>query len=257
MRFADRQHSVIVSRTARLTPLIAALVLVSGCAQTAVRPLAQIADRQLPRPTRIIVYNFAIDGKDVSEYQGILRQQPSNGDPLDRQRIIAEKTTKTLTEHLTDGLRQLGFTVASAEPGTALREQDLLIDGRFVRVDEGSPLRRLVLGFGAGAARMDTLVQAYYGAERRRILEFATQAQSGSMPGAVATAPASAAAPLSVGVGIAATGAVSRGIQGDLTSAEQMAAATAEQAARFLSEFFARQGWIDAAQVRKARLATH
>jgi len=236
---------------------IATHLFLSACAQTTVRPLAQIADRQLPRPSRILIYNFTISEKDIIEYQGIMRQQPSNPNPLERQRLIAAQTTATLTDHLIHGLRKLGFMVESAKRGKELLEHDLVIDGRFVRVDEGNPLRRLVLGFSAGAARMDTRVQAYYGADRRKILEFATQAQSGNMPGAVATAPVGAVAPVSVGVRIAASNAVSKSFQGDLTSAEQMAMASAEQAARFLSEFFARQGWIEPAQVRKARMATH
>jgi len=33
-----------------------------------------------------------------------------------------------------------------------------------------------------------------------------------------------------------------------------MAAASADQAVRYLSEFFARQNWIDASQARKARI---
>jgi hypothetical protein len=33
-----------------------------------------------------------------------------------------------------------------------------------------------------------------------------------------------------------------------------MAAANADQAARYLSEFFAQQGWVDAAKVKKARI---
>ena len=257
MHLEKWRRAAACDRVSHSATVIASLLLLSACGQTSVRPVAQIADRQLPRPTRILVYTFAISEKDVTEYQGIMRQQPSNPNPLERQRVIAEKATATLTGHLADGLRQLGFIVESAERGTAVREHDLLVDGQFVRIDEGSPLRRWVLGLGAGAAHMNTRVLAFYGGHSRKVLEFITQAESGKMPGAVATAPAGAAAPLSVGVGIAASSAVSKGLQGDLTSAEQMAVASAEQAVRFLSEFFARQDWIDPSHVRKARMATH
>lgn len=236
--------------------IIIYVLLLGACAQTTVRPVAQIDDRQLPRPTRIMVDNFAISAKDVTEYQGIMRQQPSNPNPLERQRAISDKATATLTDHLAYRLRQLGFTVEAAEHGKAVGEHELLIDGRFSRVDEGNPLRRWVVGFGAGAAQMNTRVRAFYGSNGRKVLEFITQAESGKMPGVVATAPAGAAASVSIGIGIAASSAVAKGIQEDLTSAEQMALASAEQALRFLSEFFARQGWIDASQVRKARMAT-
>jgi hypothetical protein len=218
------------------------LLLLVACAQTTVRPVAQTDDRQLPRPTRIMVDNFAINAKDVIEYQGIMRQQPSNPNPLERQRATR--------------LRQLGFIVEAAEHGKAVGEHELLIDGRLSRVDEGNPLRRWVVGFGAGAAQMTTRVRAFYGSNGRKVLEFITQAGSGQLPGVAATAPAGAAASLSIGIGIAASSAVTKGIQEDLTSAEQLALASAEQAVRFLSEFFARQGWIDPRQARKARMAT-
>jgi len=240
----------------RSVSLIIIYVLLGACAQTTVRRVAQIDDRQLPRPTRIMVDNFAISAKDVTEYQGIMRQQPSNPNPLERQRAIADKATATLTDHLAYRLRQLGFTVEAAEHGKAVGEHELLIDGQFNRVDEGNPLRRWFVGFGAGAAQMNTRVRAFYGSNGRKVLEFITQAESGKMPGVVATAPAGAATSVTIGIGIAASSAVAKGVQEDLTSAELMALASAEQAVRFLSEFFARQGWIDASQVRKARMAT-
>lgn len=247
----------LASAWARQRPaLMVGLILLTGCGQTTVRPLAQIADRQLPRPARILVQPFAVNPQDITEYQGIMRQQPANPNAAERQRAIADKVAHTLADNLIFGLRQLGFKVETAAPASALRDDDLLVDGRLTRLDEGDPLRRMVLGFGSGAALMESRVQAYYGDRRHKILEFATRADSGNLPGAIATAPASAAAPVTVGLGAAAGSVVSRGIQGDLSSAEQLAAASAEQAARFLSEFFARQDWIDAAQVKKARLAT-
>ena len=80
-----------------------------------------------------MVDKFAISAQDVIEYQGIMRQQPSN--PLERQRAIADKATATLTDHLTYRLRQLGFIEEAAEHGNAVSEHELLIDGRFSRVD--------------------------------------------------------------------------------------------------------------------------
>ncbi len=84
---------------------------------------------------RIIVDDFAISAQDVIEYQGIMRQQPSNPNALERQRAIADKATATLTDHLTYRLRQLGFIEEAAKHGNAVNEHELLIDGRFSRVD--------------------------------------------------------------------------------------------------------------------------
>ena len=60
----------------------------------------------------------------------------------------------------------------------------MLIDARCLTIDQGNPLRRLVIGFGSGASRFETFVGVYGGPERRKLLEFTTLADSGSLPGA-------------------------------------------------------------------------
>ena len=226
------------------------LLCLTACGQTAVRPVALTLDTKLPQPARILLYDFAISDADVNEYQGILRQQPANPNAVERQRELGKLAVSTLAAEFAMRLRQLGFTVERVPRGTTVEAKDLLIDGQFENVDEGSPLRRLMIGFGSGAAKMATRAQVYQGAERHKILEFITTTDSGKFPGAVATAPAGVAAPVTIGVG--ATGG--RVITTGSTSVSGMAASNADQAARYLSEFFARQGWIDASQAKKARI---
>lgn len=247
-------RSILLLRALSKTLGGLALMYVAGCAQSYVRPLARTAETHLPSPTRIIVYNFAIDANDVIEYQGIMRQQPANRDPIERQRILADKAANVLAGQLIHGLRELGFTVEWLNRSTAPSDGDLTIDGRFLGVDEGSPVRRFIIGFGSGASKMATQVLVAQGSRQQRILEFVTQVDSGNMPGAVATAPVGAVVPTAVGVGIAAGGAISKGLQADLSTVSLMAASSADQALRYLSEFFARQGWIDASKVKKARI---
>jgi hypothetical protein len=231
--------------------LISGLLLgLTACGQSAVRPIARIADGPLPRPTRILLYDFAVDAVDVSEYQGIMRQQPANPNAAERQRDLGKFAANTLAANLAQALRQLGFTVDRVPRATPVENHDLLIDGQFENVDEGSPLRRLLIGFGSGAAKMETRARVYQGAERRKLLEFITTSDSGKFPGAVATAPAGIAAPVTAGVGLAGSRAITSG-PSDVAA---MAAANADQAARYLSEFFARQGWVDAAKIKKARI---
>jgi hypothetical protein len=204
---------------------------------------------------RILVYNFAVSEAEVSEYQGIMRQQPANPNAVERQREIGKKAVATLAIDLANGLRDFGFTVERVVRGAPANDSDLLIDGQFLTVNEGSPLRRLVIGFGSGAAKMETRVRVYQGTQGHKLLEFDTHADSGKMPGAVATVPAGAAAPAGVGVGLAAGSAVASWLTVNPADVDEMAARSADQAVRYLSEFFARQGWLRANQVKKARLA--
>jgi hypothetical protein len=230
--------------------LSCSLFALTACGQSAVRPIARIADGPLPRPTRILLYDFAVNDVDVSEYQGIMRQQPANPNAAERQRDLGKFAADALAAELAQALRRLGFTVDRVPRATAVENHDLLIDGQFENVDEGSPLRRLFIGFGSGAAKMETRARVYQGAERRKLLEFITTSDSGKFPGAVATAPAAIAAPVTVGVGTTGGRAITSG-PADVAA---MAAANADQAARYLSEFFAQQGWVDAAKVKKARI---
>ena len=230
--------------------LSCSLFALTACGQSAVRPIARIVNTPLPRPARILLYDFAVNDVDVREYQGVMRQQPANANAAERQRSLGKFAADTLAAELAQALRRQGFTVDRVPRATAVENYDLLIDGQFENVDEGSPLRRLFIGFGSGAAKMETRARVYQGAERRKLLEFITTSDSGKFPGAIATAPAGIAAPVTVAVG--ATG--SRAVASGPADVAAMAAANADQAARYLSEFFAHQGWVDAAKVKKARI---
>lgn len=226
-----------------------------GCAQTGVRLVGHTVETKLPTPARILVYDFAVEPNDVREYQGIMRQQPSIKDPLERQRLIAQVVSNTLTSELIGGLRHLGMKAERAAPGTEPGETDLLIDGRFLRVDEGSPLRRLVIGMGSGTSRVETRVQLFQGTQLRKLLEFTTHSESSKMPGAALTMPATVAAPIGASIALGAASAASTGFKPDSAEVVPMAGSSGDQAVRYLSEFFAKQGWIPAERVRRARLA--
>lgn len=245
----------VFSQLLRSLFLATPLILTVGCAQTSIRPIARTADKNLPPPARILVYDFAISEAEVIEYDSIMRQQPSIRDPIERRWQIGRIVGEALAVSLTEKLRHLGFAVERASSGVSTGENDLVIDGRFLIVDQGNPLRRLIFGFGAGAATLQTRVQVIAAGERKKLLEFATQANGGTMPGAVATAPIASMIPLGVSVGLTAGSAVATRLSGSPSDVTQMAVSSAAEAVCYLSEFFAKMGWIKADQVMKARLA--
>jgi Domain of unknown function (DUF4410) len=250
-RFSANVFSRLLPSFCLATPLI----LTVACAQTSIRPIARTADKNLPPPARILVYDFAISETEVIEYDGIMRQQPSIRDPIVRRWQISRIVGEALAVNLTEKLRHLGFTVERASSGASAEENDLVIDGRFLIVDQGNPLRRLIFGFGAGAATMQTRVQVIAAGERKKLLEFATQANGGTMPGAVATAPIAAMIPLGVSIGLTAGSAVATRLSSSPSDVTQMAVSSAAEAVCYLSEFFAKLGWIKPDQVMKARIA--
>jgi hypothetical protein len=146
---------------------VALLFFIAACGQTAVRPLSRTQITNLPPPARILVYDFTMTDTVVKEYQGILRQQPSEKNPAERESQIKRHASEAAAFELLNGLRGLGFSVARVTRGTLAGDNELLIDGKFLTVDQGDPLRRLLLGFGAGASKLETRVGLYMGTERR------------------------------------------------------------------------------------------
>jgi hypothetical protein len=227
--------------------------LVSACAQTGIRRAALTPQTNLPRPARILLYDFAVSAQEINEYQGIMRQQPAIKDAAERERLLAQGVQDALAEAMVEALRPLGFVVERVARETLARGNDLVVDGEFLTVDEGNPLQRLAVGFGTGASSVQTRVQLCQAPCARRLLEFTTHSDSGKLPGVGPVLGAGAVAHGGVTAGMAVANAAVSGVKTYRSDVARMAAASGDQAARYLSEFFAKQGWIRPDQVRKAR----
>ncbi len=242
---------------AQIVVLVASAVILDACARTVILRESKMVDFGLPRPEKIVVYDFALTETEVRESRGPLKKmfrfdEPAGGPESEREQEIGRHAAKVLGDELVQGLRGLGFSVERKPRGTTIGDRQLLIDGEFLDVDEGNRLKRLVIGFGAGASRVDTEAHAYYGPEGRKLLDFGTHADSGKMPGAAATMGAGAVVTGGVTAGMAATAAGTGAVKEYHSEVERMAAHSADQAVAYLSEFFARQGWIRPDQVKRA-----
>lgn len=230
------------------------LCFTAACGQTGIRRAALVADTNLPRPSRILVMDFAVSEGEVKEYQGIMRQQPTIKDASERERLLAREVKDALAEEIVDALKPLGFVVERVGRDTKAGGTDLLIDGQFMTVDEGNPLHRLAVGFGNGASTVESQVQVYQGPDARKLLAFTTQSDSGKLPGAAPMLGAGAVVSGGVTAGMVVANAAVSGVKTYKSDVARMAAGSGDQVARYLSEFFAKQGWIRADQVRKARM---
>lgn len=73
------------------------------------------------------------------------------------------------------------------------------------------------------------------------------------MPGAAVTGGAGAAASGGMTAGVAAANMAVSGVKGYRSQVEQMTARSADQAAAYLSQYFAQQGWIPQEKVKSAK----
>ncbi|MBV8056243.1 MAG: DUF4410 domain-containing protein [Deltaproteobacteria bacterium] len=230
--------------------LLLAAVTIAGCASTSVSPGINSTPVSNGRPSTIYLYPFAVTAQEVTLNQGFIQKSYrdlTDSNQTQSQIQLGDQTANALADEMVERLQALGFVASKIARGTPVSGQNVLIvDGSFTDVNQGNRLRRMVIGLGSGQSSLATQAQVYQMANgtTMQIMNFATQANSGSMPGAALTAPAGAvaggtAAAVSLGANLAA------GAGKTYTSAMSvMAQRSAKQAVAYMSQYFATQGWI-------------
>ena len=222
---------------------ICALAVLAGCASSDVASRrSYTADEEIARPGRIIVHNFAATAADAAiagRYDR--RDTPQTAEEIELGRELGVR----VADELVKDILAMGMPAERAGSGPAPQPGDLVIKGEFVSIDEGSRLKRMLIGFGAGAAELKTFVEGYQvTADGLRPLGSAEiEAGGGKMPGMIVPV---------VGGAIAGRATTSAAIAGGLNVAQELgpesmqAAAnrTAEEIAKVLEEAFKKRGWI-------------
>src|SRR6516162_1042762 len=142
--------------------LVLLMVVVCGCAGSYVQPQMQTTATRLPRPPRVLVYDFAVSPDEIVEDQNVLRQfADAETDTTDsrRARTIAHDIADSMADALVARIRAMGLRAERAGRDTRVYYDDLKIEGAFLDVNQGNQLKRLVIGFGVGASRVDTEVE--------------------------------------------------------------------------------------------------
>jgi hypothetical protein len=203
----------------------------------------------MPRPNQVIVYPFAVSPAQVTENQGFIQGIVNNlgSTPLaERKQETGQDAANALADEMVKKINTLGLPAWKQQRGTPPPPNSLIIDGRFIDINEGNRLQRTVIGLGLGQSTMDTEVQVYAPSSSgySMVLEFKTHADSGEMPGAAITGPAGAAAAGGLTAGVAAANVAVSGIKGYMSSVGPMASRSANQAVQYLQGFFVQNGWI-------------
>jgi hypothetical protein len=224
-----------------------ALVVIAGCAGSEVGERQTYAgDEQIARPGRIIVYNFAATPDDVWPDAVIAGHYDRRDTPQTAEEIeLGRKLGKQVALDLVKEILKMGFSAELAGFGVPPQLDDIVIKGGFISIDEGSVTKRMLIGFGAGAAKLETFVEGYQvTADGLRPLGSAEiEAGGGKLPGMLVPVAGGAAA---------GTAATSVAISGGLNivqergpeSIEGAAERTAEEIAKVLEEAFRKQGWL-------------
>jgi hypothetical protein len=225
--------------------------MLTGCASTRVYEIKSSgSDRWLPKPDRVLVYDFAVSPEDTKlngELGGRQLQGVGTVSQTEEELKVGREVANILAAELVKAIGDLGLPTKRATRGRGVPHKALTIDGQFVHIDKGSRALRMLIGFGAGGSEVRTLVQVYMGRPRGKILvaEFETIAESSKKPGIGVTMGAGAVVGAISAAGAAAGGAAS-GVMENKASVEADARRTAEEVAKHLRDLFVRQGWIPA-----------
>jgi hypothetical protein len=102
--------------------------------------------------------------------------------------VAAQKLIDLMSTSLVTELEKAGFTVVRLSWTDELPKQGLLVRGVFTEMNEGNQMRRALIGFGAGKAKMELFVTVADASQPLvSIYDVVTEKTNGKMPGAAVT----------------------------------------------------------------------
>jgi len=144
----------------------------------------------------VFVQNFELDAENFQSDSSLVSKLPEG--PLPRPHVIrgkkedpatqVQKIVNTMSNDLLKDLEKEGFTARRLLPGDPPPSDGWLLHGVFTEVDEGNRVRRAVIGFGAGAAKMSLYADVSdLSHPNQPLYALADNGTSGKMPGAAIT----------------------------------------------------------------------
>ena len=126
-----------------------------GCATSDVMLMLEYeGTEQLECPELVVIHDFV--PPDDQDNAG----QDSTPE-IDEEAEVAREANAVIFETLVEEMRKLGLPTQRAIDPVPAGESTLSIEGEFLCIDEGSPVKRLLIGFGAGSAQVNTIVRIY------------------------------------------------------------------------------------------------
>lgn len=149
--------------------LLASLSLqaLTSCSPTSVKQTSEDTGA-LPRPQRVLVYDFAVSADEVEldtgwsaeleqKYHDQLAGPGRTEDEID----VGHRVADAVSEELVNKIRSYGLRAERAYPSTPYEEDSLMIRGQFLTIDQGNRTERVAIGFGAGRTEVQANVQVY------------------------------------------------------------------------------------------------
>ena len=223
---------------------VVALLLLAGCAKTTVSDRQSYEGPRLAKPDRIIVYDFAASASDLpAGYNVAVDASPvsQTADDVSLGRKLGAEVAKEVVSQL----QAAGLPAVSAAGQAPPRVGDVTIVGYFVSVDPGSVAKRFALGFGSGAAALQTVVEGYLMTSQglRRLGSGEVGSTGPKGPGEALPLALAVASGNPIGLIVSSAVKVGGEVSG-MSTVEGSAKRTAKEIADQLKAAAQRQGWI-------------
>ena len=225
------------------------VLLIAGCASTAVQDTYEVANTGMPTPNPVLIYNFAVSPQDIQQNSSIfakIQRNIENNSQTAEQIQIGHEVADAMATELWQKINNLGLNAVRADQSLQVTPGAIVITGYFVDIDEGNRLRRNLIGLGLGKSSLDSKIRVLAPSPSgyKELIAFDAHADSGDMPGAAVLGPAGAAAGAGTAA-VVATNAVAGGVKSYRSASAEQAKKMADKIAAQLATYFAQQGWID------------
>lgn len=191
----------------------------------------------LPKPTKILVYDFAIDIShvQVDRSEKIRPRHMITGD--ESPEAVAKKASAKFSQELTKKLAATGIPVEHVSPDTVASANTVSVQGSFDSLKQGDKAERVGVGMGTGSADVRTQVDVHLKTDSDSILLSQFQTQMKPVKGVGAGIPAAA--------GVNPVAIAAKSTVGDRRQTlEAYASKTANAMAEEITKALSKQGWI-------------
>jgi len=222
------------------------VIILAGCASAEVTNARPYTGEMLPKPNRILVYDFTSNLNAVPASSPMRSQLAQSITP---QTVEQSETSRQLgaqiAQKLVTEIQGMGLFASRAGALTMPRTGDILLKGYFLSMEEGSATERMSHGFGSGSAELKVMVEGYrMTTEGLRFLGSGESvAGSGKTPGAAFGLGVAVATANPIGL-LVSTAAKTAGEASGSDTIEGAANRTAKLIAQRLQVAFQTQGWI-------------
>jgi hypothetical protein len=222
------------------------LLVATGCASTDVTQRQYYDGAQLPRPGRILVYDFTANPAEVPPESAFAASHAvAQMAPTPQELDMTTKLGAEVARQVTAQLQEAGLPAVQAAGQPAPQVNDIVIRGYFVSTEEGSAMKRMIVGFGSGNAELTTAVEGFQMTPQglHQLGNATVESGGNKTPGIILPAAVMAATASPIGLVVGGTMKLAGEATGR-TTIEGNASRTADVVSDQLIAAAKRHGWI-------------